>query len=147
MRRGAFARDWEVIRLSRKWHPTGVAEAILVHLLETPEPELTTAVREAARAAGRDQGEAFREHARKHPDPLTVVEAVLLSTGISAERERRPAGVRLIVDLRPVQIVPGTPGEASLAAAYFGGFISSMIPGASIETGDEHIVVTIPERD
>jgi|GEM_PF-3130415 len=142
MRRGAFARDWEVIRLSRKWHPTDVAEAILAHLLETPEPELATAVREAARAAGRDQGEVFRERARKHPDPLTVVEAVLLSTGISAEREQRPGGVRLVVDVRPVQIVPG---EVSLAAAYLGGFISSIIPGASIEAGDEHIVVTIPE--
>lgn len=145
MRRGAFARDWEVIRLSRTWQPTDVAEAVLAHLLDDPDPGLSDAVREAARAAGRDQGEVFRERAHNHPDPLTVVEAVLLSTGISAEREDGPEGVRLIVDVRPVQILPDTAGGVLLAAAYLEGFISSIIPEASVDAGDEQVVVTIPE--
>ncbi|MHC1626600.1 MAG: hypothetical protein ACXQTN_04580 [Methanoculleaceae archaeon] len=143
MRRGRFARDWEVVRLTRRYQPPGIAGSILRHLMGCHDASVIKAVCDAARAAGHEHGEEFRGRVEKHPDPLTVVEAILLMSGIPAGREDGEEGTRLVIDIRSSSIFSGNSADVQVVAAYIEGFVSSIIPNVEVKVEEERLVVRV----
>jgi len=144
---GSFARDWQLIKLSRTWHPHDLSGAILERLLEAHNPLVVTEIGKAARALGAEEGKQFRERMPAAMDEVTVLESLFLVGGIWCEAARDEDGAMLRIRKDTGTFLGGAGHLETIAIPFLAGIIEAIAPGARVrEYGDllEVLVVATP---
>jgi hypothetical protein len=138
MRAGeSFARDWQLIKLSRTWHPHDLSGAILERMLTAHNPLVVTEIGKAARVLGAEEGRQFRERMPAGIDEVTVLESLFLIGGIWCEVTRDEEGALLKIKKDTGSFLGGGRHLETIAIPFLAGIVEAVAPDARVrETGD-----------
>ena len=143
VKRGSFARDWHLIKLSRSWHPKDVAGKILSRLTTDGPPDVVEAVNKIAYTLGFEDGKEFLSRMPGAIDAVSVLESFFLLTGISCELETEEQQLHLYIKKECGSLFGDGVCDASVAAAFISGVVHAVATSAHISDRDDVLVVDL----
>jgi hypothetical protein len=145
VKRGSFARDWHLIKLSRSWHPKDVAGQILSRLTADGPPDVVEAVNKIAFTLGFEDGKDFLSRMPEGIDCVSVLESFFLLTGISCELDTEEEQQPHLYIKKECGSLFGDGGgcDASVATAFISGFVHAVARSAHISDRDDVLVVDL----
>jgi hypothetical protein len=144
LRRGSFARDWNLIKATRTWHPHDMAGDVLERLLEDASEGMLSEVTDIAYRLGVEEGRRFLDRTPVGMDDASVLESYFLVSGIPCEVEEEEGGHKLLhIRKEKSSMFAVNPGMRRLSSAFVFGFVSAVTRRAAIEEEDSFILVRV----
>ena len=138
---GSFARDWQLIKLSRSWQPQDIAGEVLRRLMKNGSGDVRAELKETIYSIGIEDGAKFRERIPARSDAGLLVEGFFLIAGISCTVEGEGPSRRLFIKKECGHIFKDGECSDEIAAHYLSGYIRGIAPGAVVlDEGDYFIV-------
>lgn len=137
----SFARDWQLLKLSRDWKPADRSGEILRELIADNDPIITDKIEKIVREIGkRDAKEILM---RMHPkmEINTILEGILLVSGIDYELLKDDTGKKIMIKKEMKTGISNAFSDNKISAAYIRGFIESIITGSEITDRGDHFTL------
>jgi hypothetical protein len=129
---GSFARDWQLIKLARTWHPHDISREIVERLLDAHNPLVVKEIGKAAHALGAEEGRQFKERMPAGMDEVSVLESLFLVGGIWCEAARDEDGARLRIRKDTGSFLGGGKHLEAITLPFLTGIIEAIAPGAKV---------------
>lgn len=141
VQRGSFARNWNLIKIARSWHPHEIAGELLSRLMERDSPGVHEQLKAIAHQLGTDEGNRFLARTPEGMDDASILESYFLVSGIPCEVERENGFAQLFIKKEPGNIFFNQPGMERLITAFFSGFVRAISDSAIFIEKETYIVV------
>ncbi|MFA7562236.1 MAG: hypothetical protein WCY70_02230 [Methanoculleus sp.] len=127
MRTGtSFARDWQLIKVTRSLQRQDVTGSLMQRLLMDAPAGLTERIAAIARRLGEENGTELLTHTRERLDPPTLMEGLLLTWGIPCESsDAADGGVIITIDGAAVAVCE-TFADIRVAEPYLEGYARAL---------------------
>jgi hypothetical protein len=126
---GSFARDWQLIKLSRDLKPHNISEEVLNRLIEDSDEETAQKIEKIVVDIGRRDGQNVHERMSTSMDPETVIEGLLIASGIMYESGGSGRDFVIEIALDEKNIISSSIQNPKLNIAYITGFAAALAPG------------------
>ncbi|NYT06459.1 MAG: hypothetical protein GKC04_08890 [Methanomicrobiales archaeon] len=143
VKRGSFARDWHLIKLSRSWHPHDVAGKILSRLVAGGAPGVAKAVADIAYALGTEEGREFLGRMPAGMDAVSVLESFFLVTGISCDLDTEGKQPVLYIKKECGSLFGNGGCTPEVAAEFIRGFVHAVASPAHVRDQDDVLIVDL----
>ncbi|UUX92094.1 hypothetical protein [Methanoplanus endosymbiosus] len=135
---GSFARDWQLIKLSRDLKPHDISGEVLNRLIEDSDEDVAQKIEEIVVDIGERDGKSVHERMSASMNPETVIEGLLIASGIMYEARGNGRDLVIEISLNEKNIMSSSIKNPKLNIAYITGFATALAPGR-IESGDGSI--------
>lgn len=148
MRTGiSFARDWQLIKVTRSLRRHDVTGALVQRLLMDAPAGLTERVAAIARRLGEENGTELLSHAEEQLDPPTLMEGLLLTWGIPCEATNADGGGVTIAIDGAAAAVQETFANIRVAEPYLEGYVRALQRDAVLMHGaGGRMMIRFPPR-
>jgi len=126
---GSFARDWQLIKLSKDLKPHDISEEVLNRLVESSDEKIVEKIEDIVVEIGKKEGENVHERMSTSMDPETVIEGLLIASGILYETRGKGEELVIEINLDEKNIIPTSIQNPRLNFAYITGFVTALAPG------------------
>jgi hypothetical protein len=145
-RRGAFGREWSLIKLARGWRIREISGEILSELVATADPGLQRRIQDIARDIGSREATRFLDRLPPETDAATVLENFLLVTGVHCAVTPTSKGKVLYISTEPDEIIAHKFRGHEILRSFLAGAAATIAPSAAITDEADALVVTVPDR-
>ncbi|WOF16314.1 hypothetical protein F1737_06090 [Methanoplanus sp. FWC-SCC4] len=139
----SFARDWQLMKLSRNWKPDDRSGEILKGLLTDASPEIMKKVSEISYGIGQSDAEKIVERMQQRMELLDLFEGMLIVSGIDYKSVEEDGSHSFILKKEIRQIISCMDVNTEISASYIRGFITRIAPGADISDIGEYFKVEL----
>lgn len=139
----SFARDWQLLKLSRDWKPADRSSEILGRLIQDNDPVVIEKIEKIVKDIGKkDAGEILK---RMHPkmDINAILEGILLVSGIAYETVSDGDVKKILVRKEMKNAFSEIALNPQLSAVYIRGFMESVMPGLEITDKGDYFLMTL----
>ena len=138
----SFARDWQLLKLSRDWKPADRSGEILSRLIKDNNPIVLDKVETIVKDIGRKDADEIKNRMHSQMDINTVLEGILLVSGIAYETENDDDGKKIRIKKEMRSSFSEVISDAGISAVYIRSFIEALIPDLDItDKGDNFTVL------
>jgi len=146
-RGGLFAKDWQLLKLSRSERRHDIAGPLVRLLLDEDTPAMKASIERAARTLGAGDAEALLARLSLPIDRTQLAESMLLMWGIPFERQEKDGRSTIRITRGP-----GPSGKPALideriSVPYLSGYFSVLVPGAAVRDDGKMLAIEIRDRE
>ncbi|NLA99361.1 MAG: hypothetical protein GX837_00065 [Methanomicrobiales archaeon] len=122
----SFARDWQLIKVTRSLRRQDVTGSLVQRLLMDAPAGLTERIAAISRRLGEENGTELLTHTEERLDPPTLMEGLLLTWGIPCESSNTADGGVIITIDGAATAVRETFADIRVAEPYLEGYARAL---------------------
>lgn len=139
----SFARDWQLLKLSRDWKPADRSGEILSRLIKDNDPHVIQKIERIVQDLGKKDAEEILKRMHPQMDINAILEGILLVSGIAYETEKDNSGKKILIKKEMKCGFSEGINDIRIGAVYIRSFIESIIPGREISDRGENFIVVL----
>ncbi|MBN2733545.1 MAG: hypothetical protein JXQ82_01640 [Methanomicrobiaceae archaeon] len=137
----SFARDWQLLKLSRDWKPADRSIEILDGLVKDNDPLIIEKIEKIVNEIGKHDAEEILQRMHPKMDIEAILEGILLVSGIAYETFEDNDGKKIKIKKEMRSSLSKVVSDNRISAAYIRGFIEIIIPGSEIRDRGDHFTL------
>ena len=139
----SFARDWQLLKLSRDWKPTERSGEILSVLIKDNDILINEKIERIVENIGERDAEEILMRMHPKMEVNTILEGILLVSGIDYQISKDGAGKKIMIKKEMKNKISEVLSGNKISAAYIKGFIKSIIPDSEITDRGDHFTLIL----
>lgn len=140
MARGSsFARDWQLIKLSRHTKRHDISAPLLQRLLDGAPATVKASIAAAATRLGKEEGKELLARTPAAMDRAALAGSVLMMWGIAFAQETAEGGGIRIQVRKDDEALASIHPDPRIAVPYLAGYLSALAPRGGVRDDAEHL--------
>ncbi|MBP2132229.1 hypothetical protein J2128_000150 [Methanomicrobium sp. W14] len=143
----SFARDWQLLKLSRDWKPADRSNEILSRLIKDNDPLVIEKIEIISRDMGKQDAEEILRRMNPRMDVKTILEGILLVSGITYETsgDNKTGRKKIMIKKDMKSGYQEFFSNRRVSAAYIRGFVNALAPNNKVSEMDDYFSLIIED--
>ena len=139
----SFARDWQLLKLSRDWKPADRSGEILNRLIQDHDTSVIQKIEKIVADIGKKDAEEILRRMNSMMEMSTILEGVLLVSGMIYETEKENGMKKIMIKKEMKSCFSEGISDSGISAVYVKSFIEALVPDIEITDKGDHFTLFI----
>ncbi len=139
----SFARDWQLLKLTRDWKPKDRSNEIVQRLLASNDPTVTAHIEAILKDMGKADATGMIQRMHPQMEKGTLIEGILLISGIAYETSDEGKEKRYMIKKAANSVDTNSVFDVNVNAVYIRSFIETIAPESEILDRGDHFTLVM----
>ena len=141
----SFARDWQLLKLTRDWKPKDRSNEIVQRLLAENDPTVTAHIDAILKDMAKRDATDILKRMHSQMDKTTLIEGILLISGIAYDTQSDGQDKRYMIRKAVKPAEANGVFDVNMNAVYLRSFIETIAPESEILDRGDHFTLLMKE--